>query len=187
MKDSIIKVARAVFSKYGFKKTTMEDIAKAAGKGKSSLYYYFKSKEEVFEIVLDCEVNILRDELMKAINTTELPQQKLRTYVLKRMEMFHNLVNFFDSFKQEYFENYGFIERIRKSYDEEEKAIISKIIQEGIDKKIFMVNNVELTSMAIIMAMKGFEYPWATVNDNEKIVTDIDNLLEILFNGLLKR
>lgn len=187
MKNSIIQAARTVFSKYGFKKTTMDDIARAAGKGKSSLYYYFKSKEEVFEIILEYEVNILRDELMKAINTSESPTQKLRTYVLKRMEMFHNLVNFYDSFRQEYFENYGFIERIRKSYDDEEKTIISKIIQEGVDNHIFNVKNVNLTAMAIIMAMKGFEFPWATVDNNDKIVNDIDNLLEILFNGLLKR
>jgi AcrR family transcriptional regulator len=187
MKNSIIQVARSVFSKYGFKKTTMDDIARAAGKGKSSLYYYFKSKEEVFEIVLEYEVNLLRDELMNSINSDELPQMKLRTYVLTRMKMFHNLVNFYDSFRQEYFENYSFIERIRKRYDEEEYLIISKIIEEGIESKLFAAHNVELTTLAIIKAMKGFEFPWAAITDNNRIESDIDNLLGILFYGLLKR
>ena len=51
-KDEIIKAkilegADKLFQKYGLGKTTMEDIAKDAGKGKSTLYYYFKSKEEI--------------------------------------------------------------------------------------------------------------------------------------------
>ena len=46
-KERILSAAKNLFSRFGLEKTTMEDIAKAAGKGKSSLYYYFKSKEEV--------------------------------------------------------------------------------------------------------------------------------------------
>ena len=44
-RDAIIKAARQVFNKYGYEKTRMEHIAKAFGKGKSSIYYYFESKE----------------------------------------------------------------------------------------------------------------------------------------------
>ena len=50
-KQQIIEAAGVIFERYGFKKTTMDDIAYAAGKGKSSLYYYFKNKEQVFEAV----------------------------------------------------------------------------------------------------------------------------------------
>jgi AcrR family transcriptional regulator len=34
----------------------MEDVAQAIGKGKSTLYYYYKSKEEIFEAMMDLEV-----------------------------------------------------------------------------------------------------------------------------------
>ena len=40
-RESILKIAREIFSKYGYKKTTLDDIANAVRKGKSSLYYYF--------------------------------------------------------------------------------------------------------------------------------------------------
>ena len=52
----IVSSARGLFEKFGLKKTTMEDIAKEAGKGKSSLYYYFESKYEIFEAVVDQEM-----------------------------------------------------------------------------------------------------------------------------------
>src|ERR1700681_2045142 len=51
--QEIIGGARALFEKFGLKKTTMEDIAKEIGKGKSSLYYYFPSKYEIFAAVVD--------------------------------------------------------------------------------------------------------------------------------------
>ena len=46
MRNTIINSASDVFEKFGFKKTTVDDIAQALRKGKSSIYYYFKSKEE---------------------------------------------------------------------------------------------------------------------------------------------
>ncbi|MCK4357400.1 MAG: helix-turn-helix transcriptional regulator, partial [Candidatus Cloacimonetes bacterium] len=44
-KEQILKVAGNIFAKFGLKKTTMDEIAKLARMGKSTLYYYFKSKE----------------------------------------------------------------------------------------------------------------------------------------------
>ena len=44
-RETILKIAQEIFSKYGYKKTTLDDIANAVRKGKSSLYYYFKSSE----------------------------------------------------------------------------------------------------------------------------------------------
>ena len=62
-RENILKIAREIFSKYGFKKTTLDDIANAVRKGKSSLYYYFESKEDLFQAVILKEVNILAHEL----------------------------------------------------------------------------------------------------------------------------
>jgi AcrR family transcriptional regulator len=45
VKNSIVESATKYFSKYGFHKTTMDEIAKNIHKAKGVLYYYFKSKE----------------------------------------------------------------------------------------------------------------------------------------------
>ena len=41
IRDQIVSTAAQIFSRFGFKKTTMDDIAKGMRKGKSSIYYYF--------------------------------------------------------------------------------------------------------------------------------------------------
>ncbi|HSH20710.1 MAG TPA: TetR/AcrR family transcriptional regulator, partial [Draconibacterium sp.] len=77
-RENILKIAREIFSKYGFKKTTLDDIANAVRKGKSSLYYYFDSKEDLFQAVIMKEVDILGHELDIVINRNTDPIDKLR-------------------------------------------------------------------------------------------------------------
>jgi AcrR family transcriptional regulator len=42
-KERIITIAEQLFARFGIQKTTMEDIAKKARMGKSTMYYYFKT------------------------------------------------------------------------------------------------------------------------------------------------
>ena len=52
----ILAAARTLFEKQGLKKTTMDDIASRIGKCKGALYYYFASKDEIFEAVVHQEM-----------------------------------------------------------------------------------------------------------------------------------
>ena len=45
-----------------FRKTTMDEIAQAARKGKSSIYYYFTSKEDIFRAIVEKETKMLRKQ-----------------------------------------------------------------------------------------------------------------------------
>ena len=47
VKYTILQEAQKLFALYGYRKTTLEDIAIKLHKGKSSLYYYFKNKERL--------------------------------------------------------------------------------------------------------------------------------------------
>ena len=42
--EQVIRAAQKLFQQHGMYKVTMDDVAKAVGKGRSSLYYYYKSK-----------------------------------------------------------------------------------------------------------------------------------------------
>ena len=101
-RDTIIHIARNIFGKYGFQKTYMNQIANANRKGKSSLYYYFNSKEDVFKAVLDQETSMLRGEIMAAIAEHDDPKDKLKAYFLVRMNGFEKLLNLYDTIKNEY-------------------------------------------------------------------------------------
>lgn len=186
-RQNIIEAAREVFARYGFRKATMDDIARAARKAKSSLYHYFKSKEEVFQEVIEQEAAEVKAEIAKAVAAAQTPQKKFRAYVVTRMTAFKRVANLFSAFKDEYLESYGFIERLRESYNRYEIETITGILKDGLEKGAFIVKNLELTAYAIFTAAKGLEYSWALEPDMKKVETNIDSLLDILFYGLVRR
>ncbi len=67
IRNHIVGVARKIFTRNGFKKTTMEEIAEVSQKGKSSIYYYFASKEEIFRAVVENEARELKERLDRLI------------------------------------------------------------------------------------------------------------------------
>jgi len=76
-KTAILEAAKRVFQKWGLNKTTMEDIAHEAGKGKSTLYYYFKSKDEIFEFLIKNELNSILTKAKTTINQISTSKEKL--------------------------------------------------------------------------------------------------------------
>lgn len=48
VKELILDAARGNFSRFGFRKTTMDEIAQSVYKTKTSVYHYFKGKEHIF-------------------------------------------------------------------------------------------------------------------------------------------
>ena len=186
-RNKIIEIARSIFSHFGFKKTTMEEIATASRKGKSSIYYYFNNKEEIFKAVVEREAEELKAELMTKIKETEDPKERLRIYILVRMRKLNNLTNFYSALKSDYLSHLDFIEQIRKTYDLEEIKMVSQIIQEGMDKGEFGVNDPQLSAIAIVTAMKGLEVPMFTGNFQGDFEMRINNVINFLFYGILKR
>jgi len=190
IKDHIVSIATQIFSKFGFKKTTIDDIAQTLGKGKSSIYYYFKSKEEIYKEVINREMNILTGEIRsKAINTSDYPTEKLRIYVLTRMQYLQELVNFNEALRNDYLRNFAFVEKIREKYDQQEHNMVRQILQEGVNKNIFTLNDLDFAAMTFVTAMKGLELALFIKNEYsmDELKERLDEMLRIIFYGLVKR
>jgi AcrR family transcriptional regulator len=187
VKEAIVNVARHIFSRFGFKKTTMDEIAIASRKGKSSIYYYFASKEEIFQAVVEKEASILKQELVKAINEADSPTQKLKAHVLVRMGTMEKLANFYSAIKDDYLSHLDFIEKIRKKYDLDEIQMMKNILDEGVTNNIFEIEDTSLAAIGIVTALKGMEIPLFWGTEEKDIEHRLDSLINILFNGIVKR
>ncbi len=184
-REKIISAAGEIFSRYGFRKTTMEEIARALQKGKSSIYYYYKGKEDIFEAVVLNEANILRNQLTAAIKSADSPIDKMRAYVYVRMKAFENLSNYYNAIFDKDLDHFDFIERVRASYDREELAILRLIIYTGVRRGLFITSNSEFTAMTIQTALKGLEVPLFWKKKNIDMKSRIDGVLDIIFDGIL--
>jgi AcrR family transcriptional regulator len=183
----IIDIARNIFTHFGFKKTTMEEIALATRKGKSSIYYYFNSKEDIFKAVVEKEAEELKSELYKKIADIEDPIERLKVYITVRMRKLNKLTNFYTALKSDYMSHLEFIEQIRKSYDQDEVRVVAGIIQEGIERGKFSVEDPHLSAVAIVTAMKGLEVPLFINKEHGNFEARLNSLINFLFYGIVKR
>jgi AcrR family transcriptional regulator len=185
-RKKIIHTAGQIFSHYGFKKTTMDEIARALKMGKSSIYYYYESKEDIFEAVVLYEANVLRNELTTAIKSVDSPIEKMKNYVFVRMKSFEKLSNYYNAIFDKNLDHFDFIETIREKYDREELAILRLIIYDGERKKVFNVVNSEYTAMAIQTTLKGLEVPLFWKKKEVNIENRLNAILDVLFYGIVK-
>lgn len=88
VKEEILLAARGLFQKFGLKKTSMEEIAEQAGKGKSTLYHYYRNKDELFGTVLEWECNQMKGEICECVIEQETLKGKLKTQFLCKLQAF---------------------------------------------------------------------------------------------------
>jgi|GEM_PF-1145857 len=77
-KEDIVKDARKAFLEFGYKKTTMDDIAGKLRLRKNTLYYYFKSKEDLFNEVVDNTLLQMIDRIKQAIGKADSAEAKTK-------------------------------------------------------------------------------------------------------------
>lgn len=187
VREQIVDSARQIFSRFGFKKTTMEEIAQAVSKGKSSIYYYFQSKEDIYKAVIEKEATLIRDELSNAISQASDPAEQLKAYVTVRMRTFQAMANFYEAIKNEFLSNLDFVNKTREKYDKEEIQMVEDILKEGVIRNEFVIEDTEFAAIAIVTAMKGLEIPIFTHKKPLNLEERIDHLLKVLFYGMIKR
>lgn len=185
IRERIIEVSRSIFARFGFKKTTMDEIAQAVNKAKSSIYHYFRSKEEIFQTVIEKEEEVLKEEISKAISQEDTAYKKLYAYVKTKTQTLERLVNFCTALKDEYLQkHYGFIEKIREKYHRYEIDLVKSILHNDTDSGLIAAGNIDDTALAITTALRGLEHPWFNNYEFSKIEENMNRLLEILFKGI---
>ena len=157
IRDLILETAGSIFMKFGFKKTTMEDIAKALHRAKSSVYYYFNSKEEIYRDIIKKERIEFNNELNKVLEKENKPENRLKIYLTTRLRLLRKMMNYYSALMDKYLENYPFINEFRKKYFSDEVEGITKILKEGAKLGIYSINNFRQTATQISIALKYLE------------------------------
>ncbi|MCD6517834.1 MAG: TetR/AcrR family transcriptional regulator [Candidatus Aminicenantes bacterium] len=184
---TILNVSQALFSRFGFVKTTVDEIAKLARIGKGTVYHYFKSKEQVFAEVIKRESNTLQEKIQKALRGKQTPQDKLTAFVKTRSRHLKDLTNYYSALTDDYLEHYAFVEETRQKYLEREIQTVKDILEEGVEKGVFDIEDTKITAQAIVLLFKALEYPWSVKKDKFDIELSTNKFLNILFKGIEKR
>ncbi len=92
-RDLILRAGSECFARYGYDKTTLDDIGRRAGLNKASLYYYFKNKEEIFVAVVLSDTQIFIADLK--VKTQAFPdvRKQIRFYLSERVRRYGEVLH----------------------------------------------------------------------------------------------
>lgn len=159
-RQKLVEVARELFARQGLEATTMNDIALSSGKGRRTLYTYFRSKEDIYYAVIESELERLSDCMADVAKRDITPEEKVVQLIYTHLRMIKETVARNGSLRAEFFRNIWMVEKVRRKFDEEEVNILRRVLQEGVDNRSFKIENIGLMADIIHYAVKGLEVPY---------------------------
>lgn len=192
-KQEIIQAALQVFSRYGFAKTKMIDVANAAGIGKGTIYEYFRSKEEIFAesfLYMMKKSDIMLEE---ALSKTDNPEQKLRAIVDIWLIHFLEEAGDFMAIMMDFWaegirtKNEKILQIIDlKGLYHQYRQLIDDVLQEGVQRSVFREINTMTFSSVMIAALDGLMLQWIldpNLFDLQQVAKDF---MDGFLNGIIK-
>ncbi len=185
-KRQIIDVSLNLFEKKGFKSTTIRDIAKEVGLTQGSLYYYFRSKEEIlYEMIHDyLELITKRIKIITAERATG--SEKIRSMIkeiMRHMGQSKAYITIF--FKEKNLLPENLLNKVIKKRDAIEQIVVDTLI-EGMKSGEFKTLDPKMAAFAML-GMCNWASQWfkeggrLTVDEISEIFT------EIFLNGIVKK
>lgn len=159
-RQKLIEVARDLFAHNGLEATTMNDIAQASGKGRRTLYTYFRNKEEIYKAVVEEELERLSERMELVAAQDAAPERKILTLIYAHLNAMRETVARNGSLRAEFFRNIWNVEKVRRAFDIEELNVLERVLQEGSDAGRFKIVNVRLMAEIIHYCVKGLEVPY---------------------------
>jgi len=185
-KDKILTVAARMFGKYGFQKTTVDEIARTAHKAKGSVYYYYKSKEDLFLAVVTQEINVLKSGLTRIIVDNQDATGMIRSYLINRMILMKDAINYHESLKCDFNNDFSFLTDCRDDFTRFEIDLMKAVLDRGVRENKFQIKDSRATAQVIILAMKAIEIPFYHQHKISEFEQTIVELVDILIKGIEK-
>jgi len=188
----VIKAAQQLFRQYGLQKVTMDDVAKAVGKGRSSLYYYYKSKVEIFEAVMNAEIDEILAEVARAVDRASGAEQKIHAFGVTKLKEARKRRSFYATLEAgmdaDERSHYAKTEpAIRARIMAEESALLGKVIMDGVaNGELRPMDQKELDGLVFVLlsSIHGLKRKLVEDNDLRSIEPAIDTLTRMIIYGL---
>ena len=188
-KDQIMNAAQIVVASKGYDQTRMDDIVEKAQLSKGAIYWYYKSKKDIYLSLIDYWFNEYSAGVLKSLEDKDSSSEQLKS-------LFEYFVDQFDqnpdTFKimVEFWRTSGldvdFNNKLQEIYSQFLEYIID-IIKNGIDSGEFKEVDPRITALSILINIEGIH--WFTLFDKSGVEAHeyINTISNFILNGLKKR
>jgi AcrR family transcriptional regulator len=184
-KGQIVDAAKDLFTRYGYKKVSMDEIAKEANVVKSTIYQYFEDKDDLFNYFVKDEILKMKDIVENVDKNNINAFEKIHRTIYELL-MYRKNQQFLVTITKEAESTNN--QAVSKSMKEIDKCIIEYVenkINSGIEKKILRKCNAKIISFILFKSYVALAIDWDEENGkiDEKEISD--NISLFLKTGLI--
>jgi AcrR family transcriptional regulator len=171
----------ALILKQGFAGTSMQEIADAAGVGKSTLYDYFPTKDHVLLFVFEEELDVFQAQAAGLAAQAMPVQEKLIQILEAHLEYLLNNKNFFIELSTQVMQlgQAGQRRIMKKRYAYQD--LLRAVFEQGVREGVFRPVNTRLATRALIEAMEVLVYTTRPTGTPREMLADV---LDIFMHGI---
>ena len=187
-REQILSAARRCFIENGYHPTRMDDIARAAGLSKGGVYFHFKSKQEVFESLVDEEFQASMRFLEEVTSGPASVAEKMQSIGAHYMEYFNQAPDaprFFIVMGEMALRD----EALAAKLLEMQTAFIvqvSKLLDQGVSEGMLRDTDTRAVAAllkALLDGVEGLKALGYTMDGGQLVVAGLD----LVINGLIRR
>jgi AcrR family transcriptional regulator len=188
-REILINAARKLFGQIGITNTTINDVALESQKGRRTVYTYFKNKNELLDAVIKEEMHFVISSLEQVMKQNLDPLNKFIAYTITRMNVIRIAVQRNGSLRAEFFRDVIRVELVRRKLEKIEVKNLKEIFNEGIEKGVFVIRNVNNAAVFAHFIMRGIDIPYIRgmfddINEEQDVA--LERKIRILIEGLIK-
>lgn len=189
-REAILDATDRLLARYGYRKMTIDDLAKEAGIGKGTVYLYFPSKEEIALSYIDRIVERLIEKLQEIAKGPATVEQKLVRMLLERVILRFDSVQHYTLGLNELLAELRpkLLERRRRHF-EEEAGIIAGVISEGQGAGRFVTGDALKIAQTLLSATNSllpYSLSVIELGDRTEVEKQARRTAELLIRGLSK-
>ena len=181
-KEEVINAARDLFTKYGYKKVSMDEISKEANVTKKTIYSYFSDKEAMFKYFASEELQSMKEKIENDVNSSTSFIDRV-SKILYESLLFRKNSDLIKTIIKEISKN-NTAECISflKFYDGEIVSYIEEKIKQEIQNKTIKKCDAHLTAFIIYKVYSSILFEYDREIDEERVTKEDTNILK---DGLL--
>jgi len=185
--EEILIKARELFKRYGLKKTSMDEIARALGKSKSSLYYYFEKKLDIFEEIVRREMNEFLRSTSNKFTEYQSVKIKLKAFSDAWFVTIREKAEIYTIMREEIFENMETLNKLKSAFELVGFSQIKDILNQGVttkELKPLTEHQINTFSKMFIAMLWWTKFPIFAGEGFEDFEEQVHNMIDFLMEGI---
>jgi AcrR family transcriptional regulator len=188
-REAILDATDRLLARYGYKKMTIDDLAREVGIGKGSVYLHFPSKQEIALSHIDRIIERLKGRLRQIAEEKSPVEDRLKRMLVERVVYRFDGVQHYTQSLDELLASLRspLLDR-RKRYFAEEAKIIADIILEGQQSGVFMKgdpSDLSLTLLSATNSLLPYSLSALELGDRKVVGDRASKTADLLILGLM--